>query len=33
MKIKNNVYNPSKAEGNLFENAAVMSNNILNISG
>ncbi|XP_022164038.1 ubiquitin carboxyl-terminal hydrolase 30 homolog isoform X1 [Myzus persicae] len=37
MKIINNisinVYNPSKAEGNLLENTAVMSNNILNISG
>jgi hypothetical protein len=28
-----NVYNPSKAEGNLLENTAVISNNILNISG
>lgn len=37
MKIVNNVsinvYNPSKAEGSLFENTAVISNNILNISG
>lgn len=37
MKIVNNisinVYNPSKAEGDLLENAAVISNNILNISG
>lgn len=36
-KIKNSisisVYNPSKAEGNVSENAAVISNNILNISG
>jgi len=37
MKIINNisinVYNPSKAEGDLLENGAVISNNILNISG
>jgi len=30
--ISINVYNPSKAEGDLLENAAVISNNILNIS-
>jgi len=37
MKIINNisinVYNPSKAEGNLLENTAAIPNNILNISG
>lgn len=37
MKIINNisinVYNPSKAEGDLLENGTVISNNILNISG
>lgn len=27
------VYNPSKAEGDLSENASAISNNILNISG
>lgn len=31
--ISSNVYNPSKAEGDLSESAPVISNNILNISG